>query len=322
MISSKLNILCIFEILKKYSDENHILNSNDIKRFLHNDYDLELDRKAIYRNISYLIEFGYDISVFDENKKGFYLRERTFENSEVIMLIDAIASSKFISNKETRELISKLLSHQTIYTQKSINELCVVKSNTKTLNRDVFYSIEVIQEAIKKNKKIAFTYCTYDLNKKLIARRQEKYVVNPYNIICANENYYLICNYDKYDNLSNYRMDFIRDIEILEESIKKICKSLEIEKYINSSVYMFGGEEKKVKLRCDNIILKDIIDKFGEKVVLKPEGNNQFIATLDINIKGIEFWIMQYSNYCEVINPLILRKRIKENLEKSALKYQ
>lgn len=322
MLSTKSSILCILEILQKYSDENHVLNATEIQKYLKKDYDLQMERKSIYRNISYLCEFGYQISIFEENRKGFYLAERLFENSEITLLVDAVASSKFIPVKETNELIRKLESLQSVHNSKLLTNSKLLKSNTKTLNRDIFYNIEILQEAINTKKKVQFTYCTYNFRKQLVPRRDEKYTINPYAIFCGNENYYLVCNYDKYDNLSNYRIDFIKDIEILDETAKVKAKNIDLEKYVQKSIYMFGSEIDKIELVCDNVILKDVIDKFGDNVVIKEHNENKFRAIINSSTDGIEFWVMQYLNYCEVLEPLDLRNSIKENLLKNIEKYK
>lgn len=321
MLSTKHSILCVLEILTKYTNEEHRLNASEISKLVLRDYELNIERRSVYRNISYLQEFGYEISGYEENK-GYYLKERKFEPSEISLLVDAVASSKFIPTKETNQLIDKLLTLESVYDQKLVKDIGVYKASTKTLNKDVFYNIELIQKAIKEKKKLLFNYCTYGFNKKLVPRREEKYIINPYAICCANEFYYLICNNDKYDNVSNYRIDFIKDIEILDEKQKVLDSKFDIENYIQNSVYMFSSEERQVVLICDNIILKDVIDKFGDNAKLKELPDNQFKAYINTNIRGMEFWVMQYINYCEVLEPIELREKIILTLEKSLKKYQ
>ncbi len=315
MYSSKSSIILILNILEQYSDKDHILNSTKMIELLKKEYDFEIDRKSIRNNVSCLKELNYDISDFEENGKGYFLVERKFEPSEVTMLIDAIASSKFIPTKETNELIEKLQSLQSKYSQKIVKDVGIHKSNTKTLNKDIFLNLEIIQEAIISKKKVAFKYCTYDFNKNLVPRHEEKYVRSPYSITCANENYYLICNYEKFEELSNYRIDLIKDIEILNESAKPLPLNYNLENHINKSIYMYRGKSQKIRLLCNNYILKDVIEKFGDNVSLKKQDDNQFIATIDVNITGVEFWIMQYLKYCKVLEPKELKDSIKENLE-------
>lgn len=68
MLTEKANILCILDILKKYSDSGHILSVSDILKKMKDIYDVKAERRTVYRNIDALIEFGYDISKYDENK--------------------------------------------------------------------------------------------------------------------------------------------------------------------------------------------------------------------------------------------------------------
>ncbi len=314
MVTSKSSILCILKILENYSDEDNILNATDIQKYAQKDYDLKLERKSIYRNISFLCEFGYDISIFEENKKGFFLRDRFFENSEIDLLIDAVASSKFIHTKATKELIKKLDVFKSKSGNKGASGVEIIKFNTKTPNKDIFLNIEVINEAIKYKKKIRFTYCTYNLKKELVPRKLEKYIINPYSVVCANENYYLICNNDKFQDISNYRIDFIKDIEILDEKQKPKPKELNFEKHIQKSIYMFSGEIEKIELLCSYKILKDVIDKFGDLAELKEHNEDKFKVTIKANVDGVEFWVMQYLNFCEVVSPISLKETIRCNL--------
>ncbi len=322
MLTSKNSVLCILRTLEKYSDENNILNATQIQEIVKREYGLTLERKSIYRNISFLCEFGYDISIFEDNKKGFYLIERPFENSEIDLLIDAVASSKFIHTSATKDLIKKLENFKSPSRKKTFGDAEIIKANTKTINKNVFLNIEEIREAIKNNRKIAFNYCEYNLQKELVPRPYGKCVINPYGIVCTNENYYLICNNDKYEDISNYRIDYIIDIEILEDKIKAKPIDMNLEEYAQKSIYMFSGKTEKVELICENKILKDVIDKFGGSVALKAYNDDSFKAILDVNVDGIEFWVLQYINFCEVIEPIYLRERIKEYLVDNLKKYQ
>ncbi len=321
MLTSKSSMLCILKILEKYSDENNILNASDIQKYLLKEYELNIERKSIYRNISYLCEFGFDISTFEENKNGFYLRERYFENSEIDLLVNAVASSKFIPMNETNFLIKKLESFKSVSSVKSASDVMIIKANTKTLNKDIFFNTEIITDAVKCKKKISFSYCTYNLKKKLVPRRVEKYIINPYAAVCTNENYYLICNNDKYDTISHYRIDFIKDIEIIDEARKPSPKYFDIETYVKNSIYMFSGEIEKIELLCNYRILKDVIDKFGDNVEIRDYSENEFRAIVKGNADGMEFWAMQFLNFCEVVSPFSLRETIRNNLINNIEKY-
>lgn len=321
MYSVKNSTLLLLKVLEKYSDGEHILNSSEIEKYLMNDYNFSINRKTIKNNVNLLREMGYDISDFEDNGKGYYLANRLFDTSETSMLIDVIASSKFIPKKESDDLINRLKNFQSIYSRQILDKAGIHDSNFKTKNKNVFFNTEIIKQAIVTKNKISFKYFTYNLDKKLIPRKTEKYIANPYAIVSANEHYYLVCNNDNFCDVSNFRIDFIKDIEILDEKAKDVPRNINIDEYIKHSIYMYSGDENYIELLCDNYILKDVIDRFGDEVKISKQDNEKFIALLNVNPIGLVYWIMQYLKYCEVLKPTSLRETIKDELVEAIEKY-
>jgi predicted DNA-binding transcriptional regulator YafY len=174
MLTEKTYILCILEILIKYSDSDHILSVKDIQEKLRTIYDINADRRTIYRNVDALIEFGYDISKFSDNKEGYFLRERDFEPSELHMLCDAVLTADCIPEKQGKALIKKLQSLGSVYQTKCINRLALMKTDKKSLSPQIFYNIDLLDEAITQKNQIEFDYYTYNLDLQLKPRRNRK----------------------------------------------------------------------------------------------------------------------------------------------------
>lgn len=215
-LREKANILCLLHILIEYTDENHILSIREIIQIFIDKYDICPDRRTIYNLIAILKEFGCDISDYEENGVGYHLKHRLFETSEIRLLMDAVYSFPFITAKQTEDLIEKLQILLSVHERKRFKHLTVSKPFTKTSNRQVFWNIEQLDAAISVKRKVRFTYLSYNLDKKLVPRRKEAYIVNPYGMVFTNENYYLICIKENKDNVSLYRIDRIRDIEITD----------------------------------------------------------------------------------------------------------
>ena len=171
MMTDRANAICLLQILKEYSDENHILSMREIIGKLSALYDMELDRRTVYSAIDLLCNLGYDISVYDENKKGYYLRSREFEAAEVRLLMDAVYSFDYIPAKQTQYLIQKLQGFLSVHERKQYKNLTVVRQERKTQNAEVFLNIELLDEAISKKQKVSFTYLEYGLDKQLHPRR-------------------------------------------------------------------------------------------------------------------------------------------------------
>ena len=312
MITEKAISICLLEILKEYSDEENIMTMKDIITKMGQLYGLKPDRRTIYSALGILGDIGYDISLYDENKIGYYLRSRDIERSEVLLLSDAVYSFPFISAKQSETLIDKLQHSLSKHQRKRYRHLTIAKPEKKTDNKQVFLNIEVLDEAISLKKQVSFTYMKYGLDKKLHPRREKPYVVNPYQLVFTNEHYYLVCNLDGYPNASMYRVERMKDIEILDTDLTMECDSNEV---IDKAVYGFTGEPEIITMICENVIIDDVIEKFGNDVLLDKVDDKHFKATLKASPNGVKFWALQYLPYAEVVEPQNLRNYIIESIK-------
>lgn len=319
----KLLILYILDIFKEHTDENHKLLQKDIINILKSDYDMICDRKTIKQNIINLIDYGCDIV----NDNGWYLVERDFEDSEIRVLIDSVLYSKNISKSQAEKLIDKLKKLSNKYFKARVKHIYNIKDFQHTNNEQVFYNIDIIDEAIEKNKKIAFVYNEYKTDMKLHPKRHEKYIFNPYQIISNNGRYYLLGNYDKYEDLSHYRIDRITNIELLEEirkpmnKVKGLEHGLDIPKHMKEHAYMFSGTESFVKIKADKIIFSEIIDWFGKDIRVYEEDEKYVKFRFKSNEMAAFYWAMQYAEYVEVLEPESIRNRVKETIIKMQERY-
>ncbi len=318
----KLSIIYVLEILKKYSDENHILTQQEIINKIDEIYSLKLDRKTISNNIDDLINFGYDVI---KSGKGAYLLSREFEEGEIRFLIDAVFSSKVISSKYAQDLAKKISALLSIYKQRDFNYILKSNDVARTSNKQLFFNIEQIGKAIKENKKIEFTYIKQVFFDKSNAK---KFKVSPYYLVNNHSNYYLVCNYEKYNNLANYKLDLIKDIKITTEDIKPInalsdCNNtFDIAKYLNENIYMHSGKSVNVKLKLENeSVISDCIDWFGENIKIQKL-NDQIFAQVNVNENAIIYWALQYGAKVEVVEPLNIREKILNQINKMKNKYE
>ncbi len=330
----KLLIMNILDILKKYSDENHRLSQQQILEILERVYNIKADRKAIKRNLMALMDYGYEIE-FSESvrvkKNGeeetihsnWYLK-REFEDSELRLLIDSLLFSKHIPHNQCRELIKKLKGLSSIYFGTKVNHICYMPDNNPQ-SAQLFYTIEILAEAIEKKCQVSFNYSYYDTDKKLHPRLNDEgeirvYTVNPYQMVAANGRYYLVCNNDKYDNISNYRIDRISNIKLLESRLKSRDKvkgmehGLDLPKHMAEHIYMFAGESVRVKFRARRYIVGEIIDWFGIDVTFANKENEKVDVTVKVNERAMLCWALQYGEHIEVLEPTELREKVKEKV--------
>ena len=217
MSRGKPSAIYVLKILQEYSDEQHILSALEIIHKLYALYSLCIDRRAVYGAIELLKDAGYDISSYEDNNKGYYLRERDFEPSEIALLTDAVYEFPFISNSHTRELVDKLQRTQSCHRRKNYKHLRVQRTGGKTENHEVFLNIEKLDEAIEIKCMVSFTYLKYNLFKELVPRRITRYIVSPHAMVFFNDHYYLACTMADEESASLYRIDRMRDIELCEE---------------------------------------------------------------------------------------------------------
>lgn len=338
--SKKAAILCIVEILKKYTDSEHTMTQKQIQDKLETEYGLKLDRKAVKRNLTDLADMGFDVGYSERIRKTKSGEEetvlsdwyiiRTFDDSELRLLIDSILFSKYIPYSQCRELIEKLEKQSNRYFSAKVRHVRNLPV-TMPANKELFYTIDVLDEAIEQGKKVKFHYSDFNLKLKREKRihhgKPAEYIVNPYQMVATNGRYYLICNYDKYDNISHYRVDRIIDIEILDEPVKPMKNvtgyknGLDLPKHVAEHIYMFCGESVNAKFRADRFIVNDIVDWFGTGVKFSNETDKTVDVSVKVNEMAMFHWAMQYGTHVEILEPESLRSKVAEAVKGMNEKY-
>lgn len=358
----KLLILYILDILQKYTDEDHRLSQKEIQDILEKEYEMPVDRKAVRRNLLNLIEYGSDIEYREVPRKeifrkkdlasveetadsveegvletdllwtDFYLKQK-FTNEELRLLIDGLLFSRHIPYSQAKELIAKLESLSNIYFQ-SRSQYIYPLSVDRTDNQQVFYNISLLDEAICQKKKVLFEYAEYHTDKKMHLKKREdgsvrEYIVTPYQMAAQEGKYYLICNYDKYDDISNYRVDRIRNIQILEEKGKPFetlkwsgHQPMNLNEYMNEHVYMYSSENAFVKFRIVKAMISDVIDLFGKGVNFSEETDTHVSVSVHVNERAAEQFAKNYAPDVVILQPKRLRDKLRDDLKKAWEAYE
>ena len=324
MAEKKSSTLYILDILRKYSDKDHLLNYSDIIKKLSNDYEIDIDRKTVARDVTVLMDSGFDI--IKRGNYGVYLGLRDFEEGELRFLIDAIYSSR--STKYAKELVEKLTKDHSVYEKTRYKYLEKIDDGSRTDNKQLFLTIEILDEAISKGKKVEFQYNAYGIDKKLKPKREGKtYIINPYYMVNNHGKYYLVCNSDKYDNLSNYKIECISNVKVLDADAKPI-KSLpgqerfSIKEYMKEHIYMVAGKSVLAKIKIDNENrINDIVSWFGDKISITAT-NDGIFASVTVNEESLIYWALQYGEHVEIVEPQSTRERIRQVLATLTEKYK
>ena len=330
----KMLIINILDILRKYTDEDHRLSQREIVEILETEYGMKADRKAVKRNLMNLIEFGYDIEYSEsirKNAKGeeeviytdWYL-EREFTDAELRLLIDSLLFSKHIPYSRCKELIEKIEGLSNRYFRSKVKHICNLPVDLPE-NKQLFLTIEMLDEAIEKGKQVEFLYSDFGVDGQMHPRldtsgEPRKYRVYPYQMVATNGKYYLIGNYDKYDNVSHYRVDRIRDIQVCDGPVKPQRKveglehGLDLPKHMAEHIYMFSGKSEPVTLLADKWMVSELVDWFGSGVQFTEQSNETVQARVMVNTQAMRYWVLQYAPYVTVLSPKSLVDEIRGDL--------
>lgn len=320
----KLALLRILQIFRKHSSFEHPLKQEDIAKHLESEYGIILERKAISRNISLLKEAGYEI---ESTRDGSFLDEREFEDSELRMLIDGVLSSKHITAKHSKELIEKLCGMSNKYFRSHVKNIYSVNDWSKTDNQALFYNIELIDDAIESGKQIKFNYNKYGIDKKLHKTRTHH--VSPYQLILHNQRYYLMSRSEYWHNLAYFRLDRITNMTITDTPLVPVTEMEGFENGISYKVlasslpYMYTDRVQPIEFIASKKTIDQIVDWFGTDVKFTEldEDKDKIKVNLKASPNAMEYWAMQYLNVVEIIKPVELREKIKENLKAAQAKY-
>ena len=318
----KLALIRILQILEKHSDSEHPIKHEKIVELLDSEYGLIIERKAIGRNISLLNEAGFEI---ETTKKGSYLAERTFEDSELRLLIDGVLSSNYITANHSKALIEKLCAQSNKYFRPRVKNIYSVNDWNKTENVSMFYTIEIVDEAIERGRQVRFEYNKYGADKKL--HRTSRQTVSPYQMILHNQRYYLMGYNEKWQEVRYYRMDRITNIELVNEpstplrSIKGFENGIDYKRFSQGMPYMFADEPQMIEFIADGWAIDQIVDWFGKDIRIEERQDGRFLVSLRASVNAMEYWAMQYMNAVEILSPKDLRERIKKNVQTANEKY-
>lgn len=317
-----LNML-ILEILTEYSDGNHRLTQQEIINLLKVNYGMECDRRSVKNNIAYLKELGYDIST----ENGTYLVCRDFEDAELRMLIDSVLFSKNLTQKQAKRLIDKLRNLGNRYFSVKVKHISNLPDLQHADNKHLLYALDAVNDAIAENKKISFIYNNYGTDFKLHPRRDEPYIVNPYQMVANNGKYYLVGNYDKYDNIVHFRLDRMTCVKKLDDARKSKKEAIEFEnsfnlpKHMAEHIYMFSGESARIRFMAEKHLMNELVDWFGKDFRIVSDEDDTLEIVLECNEDAMFYWALQYGPFVEVMEPSRLRNRLKDTIRKMNEKY-
>ncbi len=300
----KLRIFYILDYLQKNSHRSHPVRALDLMSMLERQHSIQCDRKTIYSDIQALQEYGVDIISIPGKKGGYYIASRNFELPELKLLIDAVQSSRFLTEKKSRELIEKLCSQCSVYDAGLMRRDVLVSGRVKSMNETIYYNVDAIQEAISRNQQITFKYFDWGLDRRRHYRDRD-YQASPYGLCQDNENYYLLAHSSRH-GVTSYRVDRMSDITPIDQP-RTPCPELTgkaLIEHANRLFQMYSGDTTAVKLRFHKSLINVVIDRFGRETMLLPDGEDHFSFTVNVAVSPLFLsWVIGFGSKAQIISP-------------------
>lgn len=318
--NQKLKLLYILKLFQEKTDESHYITMGDIIDYLA-DREIKAERKAIYSDIEMLNDFGYDIR---GEKMGssykYHLASRDFELFELKLLVDAVQSSRSLTEEKSRELIKKLEKFTSDFNAAKIHKSVIVKNRVKTINEKVYYAMDAVDEAISNNRSIRFEYRSWNIKKELEPKKNAiKEHISPWALIWDNDNYYLLGYDPGSGGFKHYRLDKMFKVTIeseREREGREMFEGIDLAAYSNEHFSMYGGEICTVKLECKNKTANFIIDKFGTDITLVPKDDTSFTVNVDVVPSKMFYgWVFSFGEDVKIVSPKSVRKVMREMLK-------
>lgn len=331
----KLKILYLRDFLLRYSDEKHPVTVQDILDYLAK-FEITAERKSIYRDLKILGKgtapddpelsgssgFGMDIV---KKKDKYYLQNREFTLQEVKILIDMVQSSNFITKRKTAELIQKISGLVSVYEAKTLNRTVYVRKRVKAMNESVYRIVDKISEAMNNDEILHFQYFTYNLQKKKELRHNgKKHIVSPFALIWVDQNYYLLGYNHEYQELRPFRVDRMTAVSTVAGPRlgKDDFEKIDIATFTTKVFHMYTGEIQLVQMRFQKFLVDAVIDRFGEDLILIPDGENAFTISTEVAISPQFYgWLAGFGKNAEILAPQHVREGMEQHIRETLALY-
>ena len=311
--NQKLKILYILDYLQKNSHEDHPVRAADLINMLDRQHNIRCDRKTVYSDVAALMDYGVDIVTKPGKNGGYYIASRNFELPELKLLIDAVQSSRYLTEKKSRELIEKLCKECNMYDAGLIKRNVLVSGRVKSMNETIYYSVDTIQEAISQNRQINFRYFDWAMDGKRHYREKD-YQVSPYGLCQDSENCYLLAHSPRY-GVTSYRIDRMSDIQLSNEA-RIPCPELSgnaLTEHANRLFQMYSGDAVDVKMRFHRDLVNVVFDRFGQDTMLIPDGAEHFMFTVRVAVSPMFLsWVIGFGKKARIIYPQTVADKCRQ----------
>lgn len=335
----------VLQYLLKNTDENNVVSANEISAYLREHCDIYAERRSIYPDIEEINKVAVmleedctiweaeeildedeerKLAVYDEHKKGYYIRQRHFDMNDIRLLAECIYSSKSITEDRAKRLVDVVCEFVSCHQAEKIKHNAFLTDRVKTNNKSVLNNISTINDAMSSRidgevhtpEKISFKYLKYtidDVNNQVERRHGERYIVSPYQLLINDGNYYLLAYDDKKGKMITYRVDRMKDVRYtnIPREGEDVFKNIDLRTYTQRVFSMYGGEERRVELQFIPPLLDTIIERFGTKdAYYSKSGERHYKVMVKVEVSDQFFgWLLGFGKRVQILYPEDIRER-------------
>ena len=312
----RLRILYLYRVLHRYTDPEHPLSTNQIRAIIEKEYGLTMHRTTVPSDVALLQAAGVPIHVRRSSVMLYHMEEGRFELPELKILIDAVESSKFITENKCRKLVEKLSSLTSENNAKKLVRNLYTSGRVRSGNEKGYYIVDAINDAINEQRQISFLYTEYNEKKQLVLRNDGRpYTVSPYTLIWNGDYYYLVGYYHEKNRITTFRVDrILMQPEILPFPAAPVPENFDIMRYTKEIFRMYDNQkQQQITLLCENSVMKGVIDQFGTDITVKKADKNHFFTKVTVCTSQTFYaWVFQWKGAIHIEGPEEVVEEYKE----------
>ena len=305
------------------TDEAHPLTNAEMMQILADKYGISTHRTTVPADIDLLIKSGLEIEIIESKPKKYYLNDyaRTFSLPELKVLVDAVASAKFITKKKSDELIEKIVTLGTPTDAPCLKRNLWSEGRIRQENERIYVVIDAVNQAINESKKISFQYFQYDVKKEQKLKHDGlPYKFSPYALVWNGDYYYMIGYSEKHAGIGNFRVDRIAKApHILDEDAVHMPDDFDISEYTNGMLRMYNSRRYDVVLICDNSVMDAVIDKFGKNARTYAYDMTSFKLEVNVAVNHVFLsWVFGFEGKVKIKSPSNIEQQYRDMVKNAA----
>ena len=318
---TKLRILYLYQHLVRHTDAEHPLSTAELMKILKEQYAIKVSRNTISDDLAMLHNCGLHVEHYESTQNKYYYDGHLYDLAELKILVDAISSSRFITQRKSDELITKLLTLTSAANAVKLRRHVYVSGRAKSENEQGYYIVDAIHEAIDSHRKIRLIYTDYDVNKKrYLTNDGSPYTVSPYTLEWDGDYYYLGGFCDERQAVRTFRIDRVAEQpKILNQIAVPPPEDYSPAQYSKCVFRMFDTDQpEEIQLQCHVSTMKYLIDNFGMDVKTEPIGEDSFRAKVLVCASSTFYrWLFGFNGKIKILGPEAVKNAYREMLQKA-----